>query len=759
MGRKLSVVLRTWYTRPLNWVFGVVVAIMACGLFVAATNPFSISPQTSYRVHWTNYMLRSDRLTRADFESNDDLSKRLRDVQHLWIQNVIPNADGRGYTFSREPLTREQLQRVLPHCQSLVRLELEAELEPSAWLALGSVPNLQSLEIRNIGFTNAIDLQGIPPIPGLRLVDLQLVDWVEQIGHLAKQNPWIERLIVRDIEPRKRNGQPLDLSGMPSGLREIMIFPAMEQTTDPPYIPGWRPGGSPTLSAGWKYSEISQELLGGLAKLPELKKVWLNDIDVRNWGDDATRAALPGKQVEQVVTLQPQTSPFLFGAMPLLVFPLILATLQVGAQYAHPLSRTIPGYSAPHQWIFAAYLLVPIGLTTAAMRLSGATWLPAAGIGVFGTACLLLGMGYAHVGSNPRHANVAGFIPMGVLFLGVIWFVQSPEALVGLMTGEWPVVATGLGLAGVAGCAWFIARLSTMACRFEEAGLKNLFGHPFDGPGWKSPQSASLAGPSATWSVRWILPASRRVLERKSELCLLSTPAERAELIAVGSGLDTRRILLSGLMLPLVVWFFMAIGPAVMLPAEASRGFVEKASGPVAPIGFSIVLFMIAQCWIMRRPCLPFEATHPLSRQELQAAISRAVKWQCAVAFVPMVAWSCLLYGVVLKEQVVSSPWAFPLQLALLGSLCVFAAGVVQWLLTEPRLWVRLVVGVILGYCAIGLLVATSILMLTAAPLFLSGYEDLIRLSSATVLSLAGQGFARWAHHRWNRTEWGLAMN
>jgi hypothetical protein len=632
-------------------------------------------------------------------------------------------------------------------------------LKPDAWLALASVPNLQTLEFRNVGFTNRIDLQGFPPIPGLRLVDLQLVDWVDEIGHVAKLNPWIERLVIRDIEPRKRDGQPLDLSAMPSSLREIMIFPAMEQTTDPPYIPKWRPGGSPTLSAGWKYSEISQELLGGLAKLPNLKKVWLNDIDVRNWGDDATRAALPDKQVEQVVTLQPQPSPFLIGAMPLLVFPLILATLQAGSQFAHPLSRTIPGYSAPHQWIVSAYFLVPITLTTVAMRLSGATWLPATAIGVFGTACILLGMGYAHVGPNPRHANLGGFIPMGALLLGVMWFVRSPEALASLMTGEWPVVAAGLGLAGVAGCAWFVARLPTMACRFEEAGLKNLFGHPFDGPGWKSPPSAYPSGPHGTWSVRWMVPAGRRVLDRASELCLLGTASERSELLEVGSGLDTRRILFAGLMLPLVMWFFVAIGPAVMLPGEASRGLIAKASGPVAPIGFCLSLFMIAQCWIIRRPCLPFESTHPLSRDEMRAAVSRAIGRHCAVAFVPMVAWTCLLYGAVVSVHAAASPWAYPLQIALLASVCMFVAGAVQWLITEHRLWLRMLTAMILGYCVLGLVVVVSLLMLTPAPGVFTGYDDVIRIGAVLLLTLGGWGFASWARVRWNRTEWGLVTN
>ncbi len=535
MGRKLFVVLRTWYTRRLNWIFGAVIGLMSFGLIVGATNPFKVRPQTHYRVQWTNHFLKSDRLTRAELVSDVDLSARVRGVQHLWIQNVIPNPDGRGYQFSRERLTREQLLRVLPHCGALVRLQLEAELEPDAWLALASVPNLQTLEFRNLGFTNRVNLRGFPPIPGLRLVDLQLIDWVDQIGHVSKLNPWVERVVVRDIEPRHRDGKPLDLSGMPPELREIMIFPAMEQTSDPPYIPKWRHDGTPTLSAGWKYSDISQELLGGLAKLPKLKKVWLNDIDVRNWGEDAARAALPGKQVEQVVTLQAQPSPFMLGAMPLMVFPLILATLHAGAQFAHPLSRTIPGYAAPHQWILSAYLLVPITLTTVAMRLSGATWLPAVGIGVFGTACMLLGMGYAHVARNPRHGNVGGFIPMGALFLGVIWFVRSPEALVGLMTGEWPVMAAGLGLAGVAGCAWFVARLPRMACRFEEVGLRNMFGHPFDGPGWQTPQATYPSGPQGTWTVRWAVPAGRRVLDRKSELCLLGTAAERSELIEVGA--------------------------------------------------------------------------------------------------------------------------------------------------------------------------------------------------------------------------------
>ncbi len=192
------------------------------------------------------------------------------------------------------------------------------------------------------------------------------------------------------------------------------------------------------------------------------------------------------------------------------------------------------------------------------------------------------------------------------------------------------------------------------------------------------------------------------------------------------------------------MWFFLAIGPAVMLPGEASRGLIEKASGPVAPIGFCLSLFMIAQCWLVRRPCLPFESTHPLSRDEMQTAVSRAIGRQCAVAFVPMVAWTCLLYGVVASVHAGASPWAFPLQIALLASVCMFVAGAVQWLVTEHRLWLRMLTGLTLAYFMVGLVVVVSLLMLTPAPGVIAGFDDLIRIVTVLVLALGGWGFAVW---------------
>lgn len=759
MGRKLLVVLRTWYTRPFNWIFGAVLALMAVGLVIAASNPFKRSPQMHYRVHWTNHSLRSDRLTRADLESDVDLSERMRNVQHLWLQNVIPNADGRGYTFSRVPLTKAQLDKVLPHCRSLKRLQLEAELERDAWQSLASVPHLQSLEFRNLGFTNTINLRGFPPIPELRMVDLELVDWVNQIGHVARQNPWIERVVIRDIDVRDRDGQPLDLSAMPKALREVKISPAMEQTNEPPYIPKWRPGGAPTLSAGWKYSDISQELLQGLARLPNLKKVWLHDIDVRDWGQAAASAALPGKDVQQVVTLQTQPSPFLLGAMPLLVFPLILATLQVGQQFAHPLSRTIPGYAAPHLWVFATYLLVPIGFTTAAMRLSGGAWLASLAVGLFGTASMLWGMGFAHVAKNPRLANLGGLIPIGAVMAGALWLVNTPEALLEFMTGEWPVLSGILGLIGLGACGAFVARLSQMPCRFEEAGMRNIFGHPFDGPGWKAPQMATANSPAAAWMVRMMPRSGRHVLERKQPLCLLGTLSERSELIAVASGLDTARIIMAGLLLPLVMWLSMGLGPLFMMRGEAMWSFVVRGATVTAPIGFSLVLFMIGQCWIMRRSCFSFETTHPLTRDEYWEALSRAIGRQYFAAFWPMAGWAAVMFGVVHPPAEAASAGAFPLYACVLAGTCLFAAGALQWLLTEHRLWVRFLVVALLGYTAIGILVATNVGLLETAPLPIRGSENLVRIAAAGLLALGGRGLSRWARHRWNRTEWGMAMS
>jgi hypothetical protein len=649
-------------------------------------------------------------LNRTEIEAGGPFPNAAQ-IRYLDLANLRLGPDGRSLHYQSEPFERRHLE-IVRQFPNLVALKIQSALNSDAMPGLEGAKGLQTLELWDVGGrSERFTLAQLPFLPQLDCVLLSGGTRHDALDGLARNNPQVSRVELRDILPEQRGLNSLHLAEL-TQLTEVVVSPAFEKSDGPPLMPLYRPEGPPVLSAGWTYSAPSPELLAALQSLPRLRRVYCHDDAIRGWGLDAVRAALPGTvAVEPGMALStngPGVFPLIAFLFPIAFFTTFVVSMQSGATFAHQLSAVVPGYARPHLLVYGVIFAAVVGVYTVVISRVVGVWT------VSLVACLFeLGLFLLLTCAGSMQVRPAWFrytvqylsfpVFMGIALVPTLLVGAGEEGpkntLLQVLVAPPPwlqLLAGGLGLASI---AYVLGSLPRLASRLQEAGSKHLFVHPFDSAGTSRIDSAAEAAalnPMAYKLRDWLMGT----IPDLDKVSLYDRP--------LSGTLLTRHLGRVWGQAPLVQFVFATLLPLLALPilaivyreSLAQGDFTGAILRHMAFLGRALtvgLLVIVGIRIINRKPYCPYESTLPVERGEYLRSLSATFDRPMALVLGLYLAW--WLLGTVAQWHDGSLPraWIVAAQPIAFAFLILAERELCRWAMSINSLNLQTMIAIFLG--------------------------------------------------------------
>ncbi|MCA9075394.1 MAG: hypothetical protein KDA93_10195 [Planctomycetaceae bacterium] len=745
MRERLLAVAKTYWTRPLVWVLGVIWLGFLIAPFMLAqgsrTRPshpvIELPPATINKLEQLNYVrehgleaevkgLRLDRLW-ADFARGDAVWNEERQA---WEASALPIQMDVAFDVVEE----------LPNVDVLVCDHLL--LTPTGLTRLGHLTRISQLSLSGVQLYDesaalgsgkaqihrlaADDLVALSRLTQLEVLDLSQCDFTGGLHHLAGL-PKLHTLILSSSE-NLNDAALADLAQLPH-LQTLVISPI--------YV---------GRQKGYPEKVVTDEGLETLANVPQLSTVYVGTSGAFSQPVDKLQAILPNVSVRRGFYDEKRVRTFVMLELQACVVLSLLLCLHVLGQFSLPTAHLVPRFATAHLQHPILLMAIHIAVLTALAVSHKAALLPSLSL-VTVSLAIILWLGYGITSDSPRRVASGSTngqwiaLPILILVFGSLPMTFAfPTQLDAFLLGDagWLASLLLLLLGGVGVLTW-CQRCTGEAQRFAAVGVTTVFSW---GDHVRHQHDLQAKVLSSKKENRW-LRFGRRFLEA----ALRQPRMGHAVSLRLWRAGVTRTELFMAYMVvpflaPLLLFRWSRIVP--QSPFESGSSDPYMAFLPVLMMIPLMGLCQVGNSWRQRLPGLGAESLRPMTREHLRRLMFLGVAWDLVPPLV--VFWGIvgvvISRGSLLDETMLVQVAITALNLFGLIGFYVF----MMWMLLIRRWWIiLLVVGVV--YIA-GIVVFLSV-KVTKGDI----WDSVTEVHVSLMIVGAIMGLVAWLYYTWRR--WG----